>query len=209
MTDCGHSIASRHPGLGSAAQAADPGPVVRQPRGLGGGKRCWDWRRWTFSSVTLLPLDPVIAVLGPNATHDAYVAMYKQIGLDQPLWKQFAVYLGHIVQFDFGNALTTGRPVGHRHRPRVSRNPRTGQRRHPDRHRHRHSSRRAVGGDVSRLAPRPHRALRRPARLFDTAFLARPDGDCRCSMPRSAGSAVPAASKPCTNSTSSRAPAST
>lgn len=65
----------------------------------------------TFFIGHLLPLDPVIAVLGPNATHDAYLAMYKQLGLDQPLWKQFAVYLGHILQFDFGNALTTGRPV--------------------------------------------------------------------------------------------------
>jgi peptide/nickel transport system permease protein len=65
----------------------------------------------TFLIGHLLPLDPVIAVLGPNATHDAYVAMYKQLGLDQPLWKQFAVHLGHLVQFDFGGALTTGRPV--------------------------------------------------------------------------------------------------
>jgi peptide/nickel transport system permease protein len=65
----------------------------------------------TFFIGHLLPLDPVIAVLGPNASHEAYAAMYKQLGLDQPLWTQFGVYLGHLVQFDLGNALTTGHPV--------------------------------------------------------------------------------------------------
>jgi peptide/nickel transport system permease protein len=65
----------------------------------------------TFFIGRLLPLDPVIAVLGPNTTHDAYMAMVKQLGLDQPLWKQFCAYLGHLLQFDFGNALTTGKPV--------------------------------------------------------------------------------------------------
>ena len=65
----------------------------------------------TFFIGRLLPLDPVVAVLGPNTTHEAYMAMVKQLGLDQPLWKQFATYLGHLLQFDFGNALTTGKPV--------------------------------------------------------------------------------------------------
>jgi peptide/nickel transport system permease protein len=65
----------------------------------------------TFFIGRLLPIDPVVAVLGGNTTHDAYLAMYKQLGLDQPLWKQFADYLGHLVRLDFGSALTTGKPV--------------------------------------------------------------------------------------------------
>jgi peptide/nickel transport system permease protein len=65
----------------------------------------------TFMIGRLLPLDPVVAVLGDNTTHEAYMAMYKQLGLDQPIWKQFLDYLGNIARLDFGNALTTGKPV--------------------------------------------------------------------------------------------------
>jgi peptide/nickel transport system permease protein len=65
----------------------------------------------TFCIGRLLPLDPVVAVLGDNISQETYEAMYRQLGLDQPLWMQFISYLGHVVRFDFGNALTTGRPV--------------------------------------------------------------------------------------------------
>jgi hypothetical protein len=59
----------------------------------------------------LLPLDPVVAVLGDNVTQEAYQAMYKQLGLDQPLYIQFGRYLWGVLHLDFGMALTTGKPV--------------------------------------------------------------------------------------------------
>ncbi|MGO4664916.1 ABC transporter permease [Bosea sp. 2RAB26] len=65
----------------------------------------------TFFIGRLLPLDPVAAVLGDNATQEAYDAMYRQLGLDQPLWVQFARYVWGILHLDFGTALTTGKPV--------------------------------------------------------------------------------------------------
>jgi len=65
----------------------------------------------TFFIGRLLPLDPVAAILGDNATQEAYEAMRIQLGLDQPLWIQFARYLGDIARLDFGTALTTGKPV--------------------------------------------------------------------------------------------------
>ncbi|HWL81167.1 MAG TPA: ABC transporter permease [Roseomonas sp.] len=65
----------------------------------------------TFLIGRLLPLDPVAAILGDNATQEAYEAMRAQLGLDQPIWIQFLRYCGDILRLDFGTALTTGKPV--------------------------------------------------------------------------------------------------
>ncbi|MGK9236456.1 ABC transporter permease [Inquilinus limosus] len=65
----------------------------------------------TFFIGRLLPLDPVTAILGDNASQEAYDAMYRQLGLDQPVWVQFLRYLGDIASLDLGTALTTGKPV--------------------------------------------------------------------------------------------------
>lgn len=65
----------------------------------------------TFMIGRLLPIDPVIAVLGDNVTAQAYQAMYVQLGLDQPLLVQFGNYLLDVVRLDFGRSLISGRPV--------------------------------------------------------------------------------------------------
>ena len=65
----------------------------------------------TFMIGRLLPLDPVLAVLGDNATPEAYDRMVVQMGLDQPLAVQFGHYLWDLVRLDFGNSLLSGRPV--------------------------------------------------------------------------------------------------
>ncbi|HEY0208972.1 ABC transporter permease [Acerihabitans sp.] len=65
----------------------------------------------TFFIGRLLPIDPVVAVLGDNASQEAYQKMYHLLGLDKPLWEQFLLYLKNVAVLDFGNALTTGRPV--------------------------------------------------------------------------------------------------
>ena len=65
----------------------------------------------TFFIGRMLPLDPVIKIVGENATQEAYNKVYQQLGLDQPLWYQFLTYLKNALTFDLGNALTSGRPV--------------------------------------------------------------------------------------------------
>ncbi|WP_102830431.1 ABC transporter permease [Bartonella bovis] len=65
----------------------------------------------TFFIGRLLPLDPVIAILGDNVSQEAYDTMFYKLGLDQPLIIQYWSYLQSIVLFDFGDALTSGRPV--------------------------------------------------------------------------------------------------
>lgn len=65
----------------------------------------------TFFIGRMLPLDPVIKIVGENATQEAYDKVYRELGLDQPLLHQFLSYLSKAVTLDLGNALTSGRPV--------------------------------------------------------------------------------------------------
>ncbi|MEO1017900.1 MAG: ABC transporter permease [Pseudomonadota bacterium] len=65
----------------------------------------------TFFIGRVLPLDPVIAVLGDDYDPAAYDRVYRELGLDKPLYEQFGIYVANVVQGDFGNAVLTGRPV--------------------------------------------------------------------------------------------------
>ena len=64
-----------------------------------------------FAMGRLLPADPVLAVTGSEVDRATYDRVYHQLGLDRPVWQQFASYVGHVVQGDLGSSLTTGRPV--------------------------------------------------------------------------------------------------
>ncbi len=65
----------------------------------------------TFFIGRVLPLDPVVAVLGDDYDPAAYDRVYRELGLDKPLYEQFAIYVGNVLQGDFGDAVLTGRPV--------------------------------------------------------------------------------------------------
>ncbi|MEO1091858.1 MAG: ABC transporter permease [Pseudomonadota bacterium] len=65
----------------------------------------------TFVIGRVMPLDPVLAIVGDRAPQDVYDAMYVQLGLDQPLYVQYLRYLGQILTGDFGISVQTGRPV--------------------------------------------------------------------------------------------------
>lgn len=65
----------------------------------------------TFVIGRVMPLDPVLAIVGPDADRSTYEQVYRQLGLDQPLWVQFGRYLLSLAQGDLGQALLTGNPV--------------------------------------------------------------------------------------------------
>lgn len=65
----------------------------------------------TFVIGRVMPIDPVISVLGERATKEAYDAMYIEMGLDQPVIVQFASYVWKVLQGDFGFSRLNGRPV--------------------------------------------------------------------------------------------------
>lgn len=67
----------------------------------------------TFCVGRLLPIDPVMAILGETASEEAYRTLYLQMGLDQPLAVQLGRYLLDLVQLQFGQSLVSGQPVLH------------------------------------------------------------------------------------------------
>ncbi|MDQ2847071.1 MAG: ABC transporter permease [Actinomycetota bacterium] len=66
-----------------------------------------------FILTNLVPGDPAAAALGQQAINDPQiVANFRhQNGLDQPVWVQFFIYLGHLLHGDLGTSLATRQPV--------------------------------------------------------------------------------------------------
>lgn len=59
----------------------------------------------TFLLVHLVPGDPVEVMLGESASAADRVALRAELGMDRPLPRQFADYLGRLAQGDFGRSI--------------------------------------------------------------------------------------------------------
>jgi peptide/nickel transport system permease protein len=64
-----------------------------------------------FSFTHLIPGDPAVAMLGERATPQRVMEVRTQLGLDQPLYKQYFIYAGKILHGDFGASILRGDPV--------------------------------------------------------------------------------------------------
>jgi len=64
-----------------------------------------------FMFVHLLPGDPAVAILGQHATPERIAAMRAYMGLDDPLWQQYLLYLGNLLQGDLGTSIVNNQPV--------------------------------------------------------------------------------------------------
>jgi peptide/nickel transport system permease protein len=65
----------------------------------------------TFLIGRVVPIDPVLAIVGDHAPADVYERVRLELGLDRPLWEQFYVYAAKVVQGDFGRSVLTSNPV--------------------------------------------------------------------------------------------------
>jgi peptide/nickel transport system permease protein len=65
----------------------------------------------TFLIARVIPIDPVLAVVGDNAKADVYDAARAALGLDKPLWQQFATYVGKVFTGDLGKSVLTSNLV--------------------------------------------------------------------------------------------------
>lgn len=65
----------------------------------------------TFLIGRVVPIDPVLSIVGERATAAQYDAVRLALGLDEPLWRQFAIYVGNAVQGDLGQSIRTREPV--------------------------------------------------------------------------------------------------
>ena len=65
----------------------------------------------TFLIGRVVPIDPVLAVVGERASSEVYQQARIALGLHLPLWQQFLIYVGNVVQGDFGYSVLTANPV--------------------------------------------------------------------------------------------------
>jgi peptide/nickel transport system permease protein len=65
----------------------------------------------TFFLVHLLPGQPAVTILGPNANAHNLAVVNHQLGLDKPLWQQYFVWLGHVLQGNLGQSFVTHQSV--------------------------------------------------------------------------------------------------
>ena len=64
-----------------------------------------------FAFIHLLPGDPAAALLGQHATPELTQRIRDQLGLDQPLYVQYAEYLNQLLHGDLGKSVINNRPV--------------------------------------------------------------------------------------------------
>jgi len=65
----------------------------------------------TFLLTRVLSGDPAVYFAGPAATPQSIAEIRKSLGLDRPLPDQFVRYVNDLAHGNFGNSLSTGRPV--------------------------------------------------------------------------------------------------
>jgi peptide/nickel transport system permease protein len=61
--------------------------------------------------IRLIPGDPALLHLGPDATPQQIAAERVAMGLDRPFFVQYAYWLGHAVRGDLGRSVVNGEPV--------------------------------------------------------------------------------------------------
>jgi peptide/nickel transport system permease protein len=64
-----------------------------------------------FLIMAMIPGDPATAILGSYATPENVERLNRQLGLDRGLVEQYFVWLGNLLQGDFGRSYNLNRPV--------------------------------------------------------------------------------------------------
>ena len=64
-----------------------------------------------FLFIHLIPGDPVAILLGDAATPEDIAALTYEMGLDQPIWTQYLLWLGNVLQGDLGTSIFFHEPV--------------------------------------------------------------------------------------------------
>ncbi|WP_043617824.1 ABC transporter permease [Ensifer sp. ZNC0028] len=64
-----------------------------------------------FLVMALIPGDAATAILGSYATPENVERINRDLGLDKPLVQQYLIWIGNLLQGDFGRSFTLNRPV--------------------------------------------------------------------------------------------------
>ena len=65
----------------------------------------------TFLLIRLIPGDPAGQMLGLDATMQEIEEVRQEMGLDQPLYKQFLIWAGNVIKGDLGHSIFLNQPV--------------------------------------------------------------------------------------------------
>jgi peptide/nickel transport system permease protein len=65
----------------------------------------------TFIISRVVPIDPVLSILGERATEAQMDEARERLGLNDPLWMQFGIYLNDTLHGDLGTSIRTREPV--------------------------------------------------------------------------------------------------
>lgn len=65
----------------------------------------------TFVISHMIPGDPARLLAGDRASDEIVAQMREKLGLNQPLWVQYGIYIKGLLQGDLGTSIRTGRPV--------------------------------------------------------------------------------------------------
>lgn len=70
---------------------------------------------WVLLTVTFVALrftgNPVLRMLGPEATQEQVDGLTSALGYNRPLWQQYGDFLGSVVRGEFGMSVQYGRPA--------------------------------------------------------------------------------------------------
>ncbi|MEQ9631382.1 MAG: ABC transporter permease [Roseovarius sp.] len=64
-----------------------------------------------FLIMSLIPGDPATAILGSYATPENVEKINRDLGLDKPMVQRYVIWLGNMLQGDFGRSFSLNRPV--------------------------------------------------------------------------------------------------
>ncbi|MEN9590752.1 MAG: hypothetical protein RLZZ481_2538, partial [Pseudomonadota bacterium] len=64
-----------------------------------------------FFLMRAIPGDPASFMLGDYATKESITALRAKLGLDEPVWRQYTLFLSHAATGNFGTSVVTGQPA--------------------------------------------------------------------------------------------------
>lgn len=65
----------------------------------------------TFFIGRVMPVDPVLAIVGDRASGELVARVREEMGFNKPLYEQFYIYIGKILRGDFGTSVLSSHPV--------------------------------------------------------------------------------------------------
>lgn len=66
---------------------------------------------FVFFVMRVVPGDPAVVILGPNATAESLAALRERMGLNEPILSQYVSYIAGVLQGDLGRSVISNNPV--------------------------------------------------------------------------------------------------